>query len=255
MLAIFNKSLQSEQSPTLRRELLKVLGIIGAVDPHEYAKAMVDSNAKDVSSTKTETVSDDLPVMVPSAEDYYPYVAITALMRILTDSSLSSLHKMVVQAVMYIFRTLGLKCVPFLTHIMLPIMELIRTCEPGLRDFLFQQLGVLVSIVKHHIRKYLDEILAIVKEYWSEPALQSQMLFLVKRISHALKDEFKVYIPDLLPQVMAYIVMAYIVMALYSYGQMLAILTERSSNSAATQPQSTTDAQINVMISWIYCFF
>ncbi len=50
-------------------------------------------------------------------EEYYPTVAINALMKILKDSSLSVHHTAVVQAIMYIFKTLGLKCVPFLSQV------------------------------------------------------------------------------------------------------------------------------------------
>ena len=42
LLSIFTAALQSEQSPSLRRELLRVLGIIGAVDPHEHAKRLLE---------------------------------------------------------------------------------------------------------------------------------------------------------------------------------------------------------------------
>ncbi len=51
------------------------------------------------------------------------YVAISALMKILSDPSLSSSHKHVIQSVMFIFKTLGHKCVPFLPHIMPPILQ------------------------------------------------------------------------------------------------------------------------------------
>lgn len=55
--------------------------------------------------------------MEPSSEDYYPTVVINALMKILRDSSLSAHHTAVIQAVMYIFKTLSLKCVPFLPQV------------------------------------------------------------------------------------------------------------------------------------------
>lgn len=109
-------------------------------------------------------------------------VSITALMRILRDPSLSSTHYMVVQAVMVIFKSLGLKCIPFLPHIMPPFLQVMRTCESGFREFLFQQLGVLVSIVKQHIREYLADIFVLIKEYWHTPLL-SQILALVEEIS------------------------------------------------------------------------
>jgi FKBP12-rapamycin complex-associated protein len=53
----------------------------------------------------------------PSSEDYYPTVVINALMKILRDSSLSAHHTAVIEAVMYIFKTLSLKCVPFLPQV------------------------------------------------------------------------------------------------------------------------------------------
>jgi len=58
-------------------------------------------------------------------------------------------------------------------------------------QFLFKQLGQLVSIVKQHIRDYLDEIFVLIKEYWHSPLLD-QIVGLVEEISMALNDEFKV---------------------------------------------------------------
>ena len=43
---------------------------------------------------------------------------VTKLILILNDSSLSTYHQMVIQAVMFIFRTLGLKCVKLLPQMM-----------------------------------------------------------------------------------------------------------------------------------------
>jgi len=53
----------------------------------------------------------------PTSEDYYPTVVINALMKILRDSSLNAHHTAVIEAVMYIFKTLSLKCVPFLPQV------------------------------------------------------------------------------------------------------------------------------------------
>ena len=53
----------------------------------------------------------------PSSEEYYPTVAVAALMKILRDPSLNAHHTAVVTAIMYIFKTLGLKCVPFLPQV------------------------------------------------------------------------------------------------------------------------------------------
>ena len=50
-------------------------------------------------------------------QDYYPTVAITALMRLLKDAKMSGHHNLVLQAVMWIYRSLGSRCVPFLPQV------------------------------------------------------------------------------------------------------------------------------------------
>lgn len=53
-------------------------------------------------------------------------VAVKALMSILRDASLAVHHGMVTQAVMFIFKSLGLRCVPFLEHILPNMLHVVR---------------------------------------------------------------------------------------------------------------------------------
>jgi len=142
--------------------------------------------------------------LTPSSEDFYPTVAIAALMKILRDPSLSTHHTAVVQAVMYIFKTLGLKCAPSLPVIMPPLLGVMRTCPIGMLEFHFQQLGHLVSIVKQHIRNYLSDIFSLIQEYWNPNSnIQTTILSLVEAIAIALDGEFKIYLPTLLPAILS----------------------------------------------------
>ncbi len=50
-------------------------------------------------------------------EDFYPSVAINSLMKILKDQSLSQHHTMSIQALGFIFKSLGIKSVPYLTQV------------------------------------------------------------------------------------------------------------------------------------------
>ena len=52
-----------------------------------------------------------------SSQDYYPTVAINALMRLLRDPSMSSHQQAITQALFEIFRNLGLSCVPYLPKV------------------------------------------------------------------------------------------------------------------------------------------
>jgi phosphatidylinositol kinase/protein kinase (PI-3 family) len=53
----------------------------------------------------------------PSHDEYYPTIAFNALLVVLTDPSLSDHHTAVVDAIMYIFRSLRLKVVTFLPQV------------------------------------------------------------------------------------------------------------------------------------------
>lgn len=122
---------------------------------------------------------------------------------------------------MFIFKSLGVKCIPFLPQIMPPFLQVMRTTSDNdflkvscwrpvvqlshlinfFYQFLFKQLGQLVAIVKQHVRDFLDDIFVLIKEYWNGPLLD-QIVGLVEEISMALNDEFKVYLPELIPQML-----------------------------------------------------
>ena len=51
------------------------------------------------------------------SDDYYQTVAINALLGILKDQSLGGQHHTVIEAIMSIFKTQGLKCVTFLPQV------------------------------------------------------------------------------------------------------------------------------------------
>jgi phosphatidylinositol kinase/protein kinase (PI-3 family) len=52
-----------------------------------------------------------------ASDDYYQTVVINALLGILKDQSLNNQHHTVIEAIMSIFKTQGLKCVTFLPQV------------------------------------------------------------------------------------------------------------------------------------------
>lgn len=149
-----------------------------------------------------------LPLNIsPSHEDYYPTVAVNALMKFLKDPSLAMHHTAVVQALMYLFKTIGLKCVPFLPQIMPPFLSMMRTSPSLMLEFYFQQLALLISIIKQHIRNYFPDILSLINDFWQVPSntigsIQTTILSVIEAIAIALDGEFKVYLPKLLPEML-----------------------------------------------------
>ncbi|XP_047947439.1 serine/threonine-protein kinase TOR-like isoform X2 [Salvia hispanica] len=219
LLGLLLKLLNGELAWSTRREVLKVLGIMGALDPHahkrnqlslpgshgEVARAVGDPGQHIRSMDELPT---DLWPSFATSEDYYSTVAISSLMRIFRDSSLSSYHQKVVGSLMFIFKSMGLGCVPYLPKVLPDLLHTVRTCDDFLKEYIIWKLGTLVSIVRQHIRKYLSDLFCLVSELWSSsfalpasnrPVHGSPILHLLEQLCLALNDEFRTHLPFILP--------------------------------------------------------
>ncbi|KAI9166124.1 hypothetical protein LWI28_026644 [Acer negundo] len=217
LLGLLLKLLNGELVWSTRREVLKVLGIMGALDPHVHKRNQLLSGShgeviRAASDSGQHIPSmDELPMdLWPSfatSEDYYSTVAINSLMRILRDPSLASYHQKVVGSLMFIFKSMGLGCVPYLPKVLPDLFHTVRTCDDYLKDYITWKLGTLVSIVRQHIRKYLQELFSLISELWSSfslpatnrPSRGLPVLHLVEQLCLALNDEFRAHLPVILP--------------------------------------------------------
>lgn len=200
--------LKTEQQPKDRRETIRVLGLLGALDPykHKMTKNLVPAaDSKSEENNFDMTTSEMLVNMSsPVLDEYYPAIVISTLMRILRDPTLQQHHTSVVQAVTFIFQSLGIKCVPYISRVTPSLLYVARATDNNdFRKFLFTQLAKLIAIVKQHIRNYLDKIFDLIKEFWTPNSpLQPTLILLVEHIATALGSEFKVYLPELMPQIL-----------------------------------------------------
>lgn len=195
LLPLLIKILKTEQNPQIRLQTQRVLGILGALDPYKQ-----QVRANEIDEEKEETSDISIMMTTPSnTDEYLPSVAINSLIKVLKDSSLGTYHNRAIQAFMHIFKTLGMKCVSFLPQIMPVFLNVMRQVPPAMLDFHFQQLSILVSIVRHNIRNFLPDLFSLIKECWSpNSALQVTILSLVESIAQVMDNEFKVFLPNLL---------------------------------------------------------
>lgn len=241
---------------SLRREVIRTLGILGALDPDRYhavsskrrkggavggAYFEVDLGENSAGAQSREPKSSPSPApsldrnapveprdaddnepaylfmyeqyamvaqpvsslppakrMTPSNEEFYPTVTVQALMRIFRDPSLAVHHGMVVQAVMFIFKSLGLKCVPYLGKVVPHMIYAVRTCGPSnLRESLLMQLATLSTIVREHLRPYVADVLEVVEQFWQSRHLAT-ILTLVSNLAFGSPDEFRSFVPKLI---------------------------------------------------------
>ncbi|KAF1783413.1 Serine/threonine-protein kinase TOR [Phytophthora cactorum] len=137
----------------------------------------------------------------PASEAYFPTVAMHALLRILREPSLNAHHHGVIQAIMFIFKSLSTQCVPFLKYILPPFLRVLSRGEPRLRESLFLQLTTLISIVNAHMKPFFPPIMVLALRFWGSHL--PQIVRLVEKISQAAPHEFRTqYFPKLLPKLL-----------------------------------------------------
>ncbi|KAI1177064.1 TOR kinase [Nemania sp. FL0916] len=209
LLELLQNIIRAEpQRGPLRQETIKLMGILGALDPyrHQQVEERTPEAKRSVETNRMTDISLMMTGLTPSNKEYYPTVVINALLNILKDQSLAQHHASVIEAIMNIFRTLGLECVSFLDRIIPAFLLVIKSSTQGRLESYFNQLATLVSIVRQHIRSYLPSIVEILQEHWDiSPSLQSTILSLVEAIARSLEGEFKIYLAGLLPMMLGVI--------------------------------------------------
>ena len=75
--------------------------------------------------------------------------------------------------------------------------------QPQRQEVYLKQLANLISIVKQHIRNYINQVFALVHEFWgASPSVQITLIQLVEAVAQAVEGEFKAYLPKLLQQIL-----------------------------------------------------
>lgn len=204
LLTILVNIVKTEPAGELRKETIRLMGILGALDPYKHQQVIEESPESNLRA-EAELESDVTLIMkgvTPSNEEYYPTVVINTLMNMLKDNTLKSHHSSVVESVMSIYATMGMKCVPFLNTVVPGIVSIFRDAQtdPLRLEGYFSQLTQLVKIVRQHIRPHLPVIIDAISEHWYRgPQLQATILLLIEAIAKSLEGEFKLYLASVLP--------------------------------------------------------
>ncbi|KAJ6493204.1 phosphatidylinositol 3-kinase [Mycena sanguinolenta] len=188
----------------VKKEVVKVMGILGAMDP--YRRKASGEDGSDGSETAVVAVN-RVPLtsgtMISStaagADDYFQTVVVSALLRVLKDPGSSGHHHTVIEAIMSIFKTQGLKCVGSLPQIMPAFAAVTRGSIPRFQEFHLQQLAILIGIIKQHVRNHAADVLGLVTGLWENTTLQTSIVVLIEAVGRALAAEIKPFLPTILP--------------------------------------------------------
>lgn len=192
LLDLLLSILQKESDSSLRIETIKVMGYLGALDPHAY-KSNVDSISKQHSE-----INGIIPGIEISYENYNPTIALNSLVKILNDTSLSMHHEATTQCIMYIMTNLNARSQHFIHHVIDPFLNfLLNSHDENMRIQMLQNICSIVSISKKKISRHAEKIVSIILEIWKENI--PECIRLIEELSIAMKDEFCVHLAKVLP--------------------------------------------------------
>lgn len=197
LLGILLNILKTESALSVRNETVRLIGILGALDPYKHREIEITSTSS--SNKSQDSTALDIALLMegisPSKTEYYPTLVIGTLLKMLSDVSLSTHHTAVVQAIMHIFQTLGMRCIHFLGKVVPGMVSVMSSCPLSLLEFYFQQMSALVLIVKQHIKPYVNKIFEIIIEFFPIVKLQISIISLIESISRSVEEDFKEFVP------------------------------------------------------------
>ncbi|KAJ1306989.1 hypothetical protein OPQ81_007969 [Rhizoctonia solani] len=199
LVDLITKVLTGEKNKETRREAMRALGIIGAVDQYKHAHNLDYED----DSKQEATIANHIDLAAAAAdtnkEEYSSTVVFSSLVNILKTPSLSSSHQAAIEAIMSICKTQGLKILGYLPQVMPVFFHVIRTSRSQAQVYHLQQLGLLVGILGQHTRSYLPKVLELISELWGQShILEPYIVTLIENLARGFAAEFDQHIPTII---------------------------------------------------------
>ncbi|CAK5054272.1 unnamed protein product [Meloidogyne enterolobii] len=180
LLEILLQLLKTELSSSMRRLTMRVLGIIGALDPYTYKVYIgkVHSHIRSRSLALTlpnsgetnETHGMDIITWINyerlTLAEYYPALSISNLILMLQDPQRCSLfHREIMHTILQIFTNLRNRP-QYLGQVIPPLILITEQCKPQLRSFFLSQFSRFISIINLQLQPYMTQFFCLIAKAW-----------------------------------------------------------------------------------------
>uniref|UniRef100_A0A8R1DY04 Serine/threonine-protein kinase TOR n=2 Tax=Caenorhabditis japonica TaxID=281687 RepID=A0A8R1DY04_CAEJA len=209
--------LKTVMSNTMRREAIKTLGILGAIDPYTHKVFTGSVQSPTAISTALSLPITDTDSKDPrqdiihwfnyekcTLEEFYPMITIANLMLMMQDEDSQS-YAEIAQAIVTIFRSLGEVAPQYAEQVVPRLIEVCRRAtadsnRANLREFFLQQLAIFVKIIKHHAAPYMPAIFTIIADAWKEDiSVKMVVIEVLTEMGNAIGNDFSKYTGELIP--------------------------------------------------------
>ena len=201
---------KTEVSIPVRREVIKLLGSLGPLDPYTYKTILQPMLLQNLRQAEKEVENTDpnlaeMTSMIESSvmDEVYPAVATDALLKILSDPTQAQYWPRVVESFRFMIVSMGIKSVSFIWRVIPAYLNVLRhpsvsTDQNQMSEIILYNLSRIVNTVKEHIRPYLKDIVECLNDIWStncECDIIELLSYLAKFVGTDLKRYFHILIP------------------------------------------------------------
>ncbi|KAI9505407.1 armadillo-type protein [Coemansia spiralis] len=203
IFAMLTDMLKSEPDSDVRLEVVRVIGALGAIDPHKYRGAL--ETAPDAYS-RVGRSSANVYGKTFTCDEHYTSVTVGVLLSILDDVSDTASDQYAVQALISMFVILKNACAPYLERVIPAILHAMRLSPLKQPEFFIRNLARLASINKSLIRSYAAPLLEL---YEIDESISDQqkaaLIDLIEVLDDALSGNFGQHISTVLSFLIAVI--------------------------------------------------
>ncbi|CAH8510940.1 unnamed protein product [Schistosoma margrebowiei] len=217
LLNILLGMLKREEIKCIRQEVLRALGVLGALDPFKFKlySGQVDTygdtgiavshhevvERKDVDITQSELV---INLSWESRDVFFSVCALSALIHSLRDPALHSQYGSIVHTIVYVLKLLGPRSVIYLRQLIPDYFRCLEnTRDARLQEFLIRQLGNVMTIVQLNTKEFAHEVVdLLITHWWIAPNVQRACIGLLSPMSSVLGAEFRTYLTRLIPTIL-----------------------------------------------------
>nr|CDS34112.1 FKBP12 rapamycin complex associated protein [Hymenolepis microstoma] len=208
--------LRRVESKSIQSEIVRLLGLIGAVDPfklkistgvHDYiqetdtAVSQYDVvESRDVDITQSELL---VNICWENREEFFAGYSLSALINLLQESRMRANWDQVVQVIANVLESFNQRSIPCLHQVMSELFKCLQGLhENKLQEAITYHMGTIVQIIGPFAKEFVNEIVDTIITYWnypSSPIVLNNCIRLAVVTARAIKTDFRPSIPRLIP--------------------------------------------------------
>ncbi|EUB64971.1 Target of rapamycin [Echinococcus granulosus] len=208
--------LRSVESKSIQIEILRLLGLIGAVDPFKLKVSMGQydyiqetdtavsqydvAESRDVDITQSELL---VNLCWDNREEFFAGYSLSALINILREPGMRSNWDHVVRVIASVLESFNQRAIPCLHQVMMELFKCLQGLhETKLQEAITHHMCSIVQIIGPFAKEFASEIVDIITTYWNFSAshiVQRNCIRLAGVIAKAIKTDFRPSMPRLVP--------------------------------------------------------